>query len=134
MPRVLVVDDNVQLAENLAEILTDADLAEAVVADSGRRAIEVLQRERIDLMITDMRMPGMNGSGLIREARRTDPALPVIVMSAYTDEDDLRQAMHEGLLAVFGKPVPMKDLFEVLPHARRVPPVLIVEDDLALAD
>jgi DNA-binding NtrC family response regulator len=134
MPRILVVDDNAALAENLAEIITDTDLGDVVVADSGARALEVLRSEHIDLMLTDMRMPGMNGSELIREARKSDPTLPVIVMSAYTGEDDLSLAMQEGLLAVFGKPVPMKSLFEVLPHARRLRPILIVEDDVALAE
>lgn len=134
MPKVLVVDDNVQLAENLAEIVTEADLGDAVVADSGARALEVLANEHIDLMITDMRMPGMNGNELIRRARQADPALPIIVMSAYTGDDDLSEAMAEGLLALFGKPVPMKALLETVPLARRVRSILIVEDDVAMAD
>ena len=134
MPKVLVVDDNVQLAENLAEIVTDADLGDAVVADSGERALELLASEPIDLMITDMRMPGMNGNELIQRARKVDPLLPVIVMSAYTGDDDLSEAMAEGLLALFGKPVPMKALLETVPHARRVRPILIVEDDVAMAE
>ena len=134
MSRVLVVDDNVQLAENLAEIITEAGLGDALIADSGLRALELLQRERIDLMITDMRMPGMDGSELIRRARETDPDLPVIVMSAYTGDDDLSLATREGLLAVYGKPVPMTVLLDLVPRVRRVRPILIVDDDIALAD
>lgn len=134
MPKVLIVDDNLHLAENLAEIVADADLGDAVVAASGARALEALASDHFDLMITDMRMPGMNGNELIRRARETDPSLPVIVMSAYTGDDDLSEAMAEGLLALFGKPVPMKEFLETVPHARRIRPILIVEDDIALAD
>lgn len=134
MPNVLVVDDNVQLAENLAEIITESGLGDAVIADSGLRALELLRTKKTDLMITDMRMPGMDGSELIRRARATDPDLPVIVTSAYTGDEDLSQATREGLLAVYGKPVPMLALLELVPRVRRIRPILIVDDDIALAE
>ena len=133
MPNVLIVDDNVQLAENLAEIVTAAALGEAFIADSATRALELLATERIDVMLTDMRMPGMNGTELIRRARKVDPDLPVIVMTGFTGDSDLAEAMLEGPLAVFGKPLPLTSLLEVLPQARRVRPILIVEDDVDFA-
>ena len=134
MTRVLVVDDNVQLAENLAEIIFEAGLGEGVIADSGVRALELLEREPFDVLLTDMRMPGMNGAELIRRARRANPDLPVMLMSAFAGSDDMSEAMREGLLTVFGKPLPMKPFLELLARARRVRPILIVEDNVALAD
>ncbi len=134
MRKVLVVDDNIPLAENLAEIVTDSDLGDAVVASSGARALELLQRERFDVMITDMRMPGMDGAELIQRARKIDPELPVVVITAYTGDDDLARATREGLLTVFGKPVPTQTLLGFVSSARRSRPVLIVEDDITLAD
>jgi DNA-binding NtrC family response regulator len=111
---VLVVDDNVPLAENLAEILSDAQLADAIVASSGTRALELLRSDRFDVMLTDMRMPEMGGTELIRRAREIDPELPVLVITAFTSDDDVAQALREGLLMVFGKPMPTTSLIQFI--------------------
>jgi DNA-binding NtrC family response regulator len=132
--KVLVVDDNIALAENIAEILSDADVGEAVVVNSGQRALDLIERHRFDTMITDMRMPGMSGAQLIQRARQVDPELPVVVLTAFIGDNDLSVAMQEGLLTVLGKPVPMQSLLGLIMRARRGRPVLIVEDEVAMAD
>lgn len=60
----------------------------AVGVTGGAAALEALGRERFDLLIADIRMPGMNGFMLITEARRICPRLPVVIISAYYDEND----------------------------------------------
>jgi DNA-binding NtrC family response regulator len=134
MRKVLVVDDNVPLAENISEILSDAELGDAIVAGSGARALELLRSDRFDVMLTDMRMPEMGGTELIRRAREIDPELPVVVVTAFTSDDEVAQALREGLLMIFGKPVPTTSLIEFISRAQRGRPILIVEDDLALAE
>jgi CheY-like chemotaxis protein len=134
MRRDLLVDDNVAFAENLAEILGDLGDAEAVVVDSGERAIERVGQQKFDALVSDMRMPLMNGAELVHNIRRVDPGLPAIVVTAYTADNDLEAARDEGLLAVLPKPVPVPRLVELLSVARRDGLVAVVEDDPAMAD
>ena len=135
MPRrYLIVDDNVAFAENLAEIISDAGAGEAVVIESGPRALELAGRERFDALLSDMRMPVMSGAELVHRIRRVDPELPAIVITAYTADNDLEAARQEGLLGVLPKPVPVPRLLELLRGARRNGIVALVEDDVELAD
>ena len=134
MRRYLLVDDNVAFAENLAEILVDAGDAEAVVVDSGDKALARVQKERFDALVSDMRMPEMNGAELVHLIRRADPELPAVVVTAYTADNELEAARREGLMAVLPKPVPVPRLLELLTRARRNGIVALVEDDAALAD
>jgi CheY-like chemotaxis protein len=115
--RVLIVDDNVAFAENLAEIVSDAGVAEAVVADSGSRALELLGIDRFDAMVTDMKMPRMSGAELIRRAREAHPALPILVITAFIGDDDLSIAERQGLLSVLPKPAPMRQLLDLIAQA-----------------
>ncbi len=133
MRRYLIVDDNPAFAENLAEIVGDTG-SEVDVAESGGRALEFAARNRYDALVSDMRMPIMGGAELVHRVRRLDPGLPAIVVTAYTQDDDLLAARHEGLLAVLPKPVPVPRLLELLAGARRDGLVALVEDDPALSD
>ena len=133
MRRYLLVDDNAAFAENLGEIVRDAG-AEAVVASSGVAALKLATTTRFDALLSDMRMPVMNGARLVHEVRRIDPGLPAIVVTAYTGENDLEAARQEGLLAVLPKPAPIPRLLELLETARRGGLVALIEDDVALAD
>ena len=133
MRRYLVVDDNLPFAENLAEIIRDSG-AEAVVAGGGAAAMALVAEQRFDALVTDMRMPVMGGAQLVHEIRRRDPGLPAIVITAYTLEDDLSAARHEGLLAALPKPVPIERMLQLLGNARRDGLVALIEDNSALAD
>jgi CheY-like chemotaxis protein len=133
MKKHLFVDDNVAFADNLAEILR-GEGAEVAVAETPADAIALASRTRFDTLVTDMRMPAMNGAQLVHEIRKIDPGLPAIVVTAYTGEYDLLVASEEGLLAVLPKPTPIKRLIELLGAARRNGLVALVEDDVALAD
>jgi CheY-like chemotaxis protein len=129
----LLVDDNAAFADNLAEILREGG-AEVVVAASGAEAIELAARTQFDALVTDMRMPLMNGADLVHQIRRVDPGLPAIVVTAYTGASDLLAASEEGLLAVLPKPAPIDRLVELLGRARRNGLVALAEDDAALAE
>jgi two-component system, response regulator PdtaR len=131
--RYLVVDDNPSFADNLAEVLRDTG-AEVTIAGSGAEALKTTAAGCFDVLITDMRMPIMNGARLVHEIRRIDPGLPAVVVTAYTAEDDLGAARDEGLLAVLPKPAPLDRLIELLRVARRDGLVAVVEDDAGLAD
>lgn len=134
MRRFLVVDDNFAFAENLAEIIADAGVGEVQIADSGMRALELIAATRFDAMVTDMRMPKMSGAELIRRARTLDPELPIVVVSAFSADEQLTTVVHEGVLSLLPKPAPIARVLELIGRARRGGVVALVEDDTALAD
>jgi two-component system, response regulator PdtaR len=131
--KYLVVDDNSAFAENLAEIITDAG-GSVDVAPGGEIALERARSTRYDVLISDMRMPVIGGAELVHRIHRLDPGLPAIVITAYTNDDDLLAARREGLLAVLPKPAPVPTLLELLRVGRRDGLVVLVEDDVYFSD
>jgi CheY-like chemotaxis protein len=133
MRSYLIVDDNKDLAENLAEIIRDRG-DEAVVVGSGPEALALIGHGRFDAMLTDMRMPAMDGAELVRRVRQEDPGVPAIVITAFFKDAGIRAAQAEGPLAVLPKPVPVPQLLHLLDVARRDARIVLVEDDPVLSD
>ncbi len=133
MRRYLLVDDNRDLAENLAEILA-SEGAEAVAAVSGQQALEQVRGSRFDALVTDMRLPAMDGVDLVHAIRRVDPGLPALAMTGYARGLELAAARRDGLVAVLEKPVPLPRLLALLAAARRDGLVALVADDRGRAD
>lgn len=132
--RILIIEDNLELAENLQEILEleDNEL-EVCLAPDGASGLQLLSTQPFDGVLTDMRMPGLNGSDVVREIRRLYPNLPTIVMTAYAEDDLLSDAKDWGAMDVLIKPVDISQLLAAL--RRYVAPatrILIVEDDQQL--
>src|SRR5512132_2145148 len=93
--RVLVVDDERSMRE-LLTIVLKRDGHEVLVAEDGRAALEILRRQRVDILITDIRMPEMNGVDVLREAKQLDPAIISIVMTAFASTDTAVEALRLG--------------------------------------
>ena len=102
-PYVLVVDDDHAVRELLSRALTAAGYRVDVAVD-GPSAMLQLGQKAFDLMITDLKMPGQDGLSLIREARRTNPALPVIVITGYSSEATAIEAINLGVAGYLTKP------------------------------
>jgi CheY-like chemotaxis protein len=102
--KILIVDDHIDLAENVAEVLETAGY-QTVVADSAEAALIRLERGDIAAIVTDYRLPGRNGAQLIREMRRRGRQIPAVVMSAYSDEETIAAARAAGAQEVLTKPV-----------------------------
>ncbi len=102
-PRVLVVDDEASIRDMLSKTLSLADYEVDVAAD-GRAAIERLRLVPYDLLITDLRMPGVDGLTVIREARRFYPSLPVIIITGYSSEASAIEAINLGVSGYLTKP------------------------------
>jgi len=94
-PRVLVVDDERSMRELLSIVLR-RDGYEVLVAEDGAGALDVLGRTRVDVLITDIRMPAMNGVELLREAKRIAPDMISIVMTAFASTDTAVEALRLG--------------------------------------
>ena len=93
--RVLVVDDERSMRELLSIVLR-RDGYDVLVADNGKAAVDILNRERVDVLITDIRMPEMTGVDVLREAKRIDPGIISIVMTAFASTDTAVDALRLG--------------------------------------
>lgn len=103
--RILLVDDEVRLLDGLRRSLRlERPEWDVATADSGLEACERLQQASYDLLITDMLMPGMDGAGLLREARRVAPGMVRIVLSGHAGRDRI-QSCESSFHQFLGKPV-----------------------------
>jgi two-component system response regulator PilR (NtrC family) len=94
-PRVLVVDDERSMRELLSIVLR-RDGYDVLIAEDGAAGLELLKRERVDILITDIRMPQMNGVDLLREAKRIAPDIVSIVMTAFATTETAVEALRLG--------------------------------------
>jgi two-component system response regulator HydG len=107
--RVLVVDDELSMAETLADGLSDRGYSASAIAAS-RLAANVLEREPIDVLVTDLRMPHIDGLGLLAISRRLDVTRPVIVMTAYSAVDTAIESIRQGAYHYMTKPFKVDEL------------------------
>ena len=101
---ILVVDDNPAMAESLADILEAKGFSVSKAA-SGAEALEILRERPVDILLTDVKMPEMDGLELFRETRSLYPKLITIFMTAYAADDLIQQGMAEGVKIVLTKPL-----------------------------
>jgi excisionase family DNA binding protein len=102
-PRVLVADDEASIRELLSKTLALADY-DVDVASDGRATLERLRTTQYDLLITDLKMPGVDGLSVIREARRYRPDLPIIIITGFSSEASAIEALNLGVSGYLTKP------------------------------
>jgi DNA-binding NtrC family response regulator len=111
--KVLVVDDEPDMAESVELVLRGAG-HEAIVETQSEAALAVVERERPDVVITDLRMPGLDGLGLLTRIKEAHPEVPVIVLTGYASIDSAVEAMRRGAADFLSKPfVPDELVFKV---------------------
>jgi DNA-binding NtrC family response regulator len=114
--RVIVVDDRMEMAEVIAEALCDRGY-EGLPVSSGREALRVLRTERVDAMVTDLRMPEVDGLALLDASLALDPTRPVILMTAYGTLDSAMESTGRGAFQYLTKPFRVEALVRVLEQA-----------------
>jgi len=102
--KILVVDDNPPMAKTLEDILAMKGY-EVHTAHSGFEALEILRCQKVDIMLTDVIMPDMNGVDLYRETRKTHPRLITFLMTAYSADEIIQKGIAEGIKTVLTKPI-----------------------------
>jgi Nif-specific regulatory protein len=116
--RLLVVDDEATARRALSTLLRD-DGYEVDVAASGEEALEHLARAAPDMLLTDVRMPGIDGVELLTRAKALDPQLAVVVMTAFGNVKDAVRAMRAGAEHYITKPVDLDELSLVIDRVLR---------------
>ncbi len=114
--RVLVVDDRPEMAEMIADDLCDRGY-EGCAVSSSREALRILRTEHVDALVTDLRMPEVDGLDLLRASRALDPSRPVIMMTAYGTLETAMKASESGVCQYLTKPFRLDVLARLLKHA-----------------
>jgi two-component system response regulator HydG len=117
---ILVVDDIKSIRLTLGGILGDEGY-NVVLAENGYQAIEAAKRTPFDLVFMDIKMPGINGVQTFREIKKINPEAVVVMMTAYSVEGLVKQALVEGAYAVVYKPFDIDDIVSVIDSALGCP-------------
>ena len=113
METVLVVDDEKNYPLILGAVLEEEGF-EVLTANSGMEALEIQKTSDVDLVLTDMKMPSMDGIELLEKIKARDPDLPVIMMTAYGSVDKAVEAMGKGAYSYILKPFDNDKLFDFI--------------------
>ncbi len=117
MSKVLIIDDEQSLLTTL-ELLFSSEGYEVITASDGREGVQRIEQEGLpDLVITDIRMPDMDGMQVLRHVRKIDPWLPVVLITAQADKDDAIRACNEGAYHFLEKPFRNHKLLQVSSEA-----------------
>ena len=112
-PSVLLVDDEVKLLSVNKQLLAAMGL-DVNTASSGMEAVEFLRQNEVDLIVLDMVMPGMDGVATMRKIREDHPNQKIIILSAYSEPDQVREAQQLGAMAYVQKPAPIGTLSKAI--------------------
>jgi len=115
-PKVLLVDDQRDFVQTLSERLMVRNFGPHAVYN-GQQAIEFIKHEKPDVMIIDLRMPGMNGLEVLRKVKKTDPHIEVIVLSGYGTMKNEKASIELGAFAFLHKPADIEKLSETIEAA-----------------
>jgi signal transduction histidine kinase/CheY-like chemotaxis protein len=118
--RLLIVDDDPTVRHTLANLLRSAG-HEVIEADGGSEGLARLADSSVDLVLTDLGMPGVSGWDIARASRERRPGLPVVLLTGWGDQPGMEESRERGLVdRVLGKPIRLEDLQAVI--AELTPP------------
>jgi two-component system chemotaxis response regulator CheY len=112
MAKILIVEDDIETQEFIASLLIAAG-PEIVLASDGEQGLKVIRDDQIDAVVTDLRMPVMNGLWFIRELRRIGDTIPIVAVSGH-NSDQLVLAEDYGANAGLAKPLDKEELLQVI--------------------
>ena len=130
---ILVVDDDTALAEGIADVL-DAKGYKVSVANDGFIALDLVKKDPFNIVLMDIRMPGINGVETYRRIKGIRPGIKVILMTAYSTEDLVEEAIHEGVCQVMDKPIDLDGLIALIETLAGKARVMVVDDDSSFCE
>ncbi len=125
---ILVADDEPYFLESLFDVLEDENYKVTTVKD-GYEALEILKRVGFDILLVDIKMPGIDGFAVIDKAKQINPSMEVIIITAYPELDSAVKAIKKDVSDYLMKPISMEKLFNAISRAlqRRSSKVLLKE-------
>ncbi|MCX6067087.1 MAG: response regulator [Chloroflexi bacterium] len=126
--RILIVDDDRRMARTLVDILTMSGY-EVLEANSGAKALELIQERFFDCVLTDVKMPDMDGVELHRQLQQSQPGLPVVLMTAFASDDLINRGLDDGVVGVLDKPIDINHLLGFFNSLSKNRTIAIVDDD-----
>jgi two-component system response regulator HydG len=130
---VFIVDDDRDFAESLADILTGAGHRVEVCHD-GESAVRILREREFDITFLDVKLPGKNGVESFFEIRKIRPGARVVMMTAYSVEQLVSQAVEQGALGVLRKPFDTGRMLTMLDDVKPEGVILMADDDPDFVD
>jgi two-component system response regulator HydG len=127
--RILLVDDDTDMTETLSDILQEKNF-QVEIANNGFEAIEKIKASSFDLVLMDMKMPGINGAETFREIKKIRPGVIVMFITAQSVEQVLAEALEEGAYGVMYKPIDPEKLVKFMEKQRSGALILFVDVDL----
>lgn len=125
---ILIVDDDLGMSETLSDILGELGYKVAV-ANNGFKAIKLVNKDDYNMALIDIMMPGINGVEIFKEIKNIRPAMKVIMMTAYSVEDLVKEALKECAYGIIYKPLNIDDILNIIEKIEKKPFILIVDDD-----
>jgi len=127
---ILIAEDDEIVRDVMLRFLTDEGYR-VFLAEDGIGAINVLRREDVHLVLTDLRMPRADGMEVLRAAMKINPRIAVVILTAYGTLDDALRAMKEGAYDYIVKPFVMQQLLLVVRNAHRMYELMLENDRLS---
>lgn len=134
--KILLVDDNEAYIDSIKDILEDEGY-EVKTAHSGEQACDEMNASAFDLVLMDIKMPGMNGVETFLKMKEENPSVKVILFTAYALNELIQQAHSHGVLAVLRKPLDMEKLDNIIVNSLKESKgsyILLADDDRALCE
>ncbi|MDO9041399.1 MAG: response regulator [Desulfocapsaceae bacterium] len=126
--KILVVDDDLRIVKTTCDILRIKG-HEPIAAYSGEEGVEKVKNDRPDCVLMDIKMPGISGVEAMKRMQEIVPALPVVLVTAYSAEDLMAEAKSSGAYAIMSKPLNFPIILSFLSLLRKEEIVLVVDDD-----
>jgi len=124
---ILIVDDEIDLLETLGDIFESKGYNVTMVED-GNKALELLRKKYFDIILMDLKMPGISGVESFKEVKNLHPSAAIIMMTAGSVREEIKEAMGSGVDAVVDKPFNVKKLVVTIESILERPLILVVDD------
>lgn len=112
-PTILIVDDELLIRDLLYDFFTNQGW-EITTAENGVKALEILEHRSVDLLLTDLKMPGLDGMELTNRVKEEYPSLPVVIMTGFPSIDTAIQALRHKVEDYIIKPFNINQLFKTV--------------------
>ena len=130
---VLIVDDDSNIGDTLTDILGDIGY-DVRFATSGEVALSIIKEKEYDVILLDIRMPGMNGVETLRHIKEESPLTSVVMITAFAEDELVNQAREWGALQILSKPLDIDKIIGFLKKQEILKTIFIVDDDPAFCN